>query len=295
MEKTNKVSPRHPVLWIGAIVLLLLTLFPFAWVLRTSVTPHDQIFSSPGALWPSDATWTNYGRVLGLITGEEAVALGGSGQKIEFVRALVNSLVVCSLVTVIQTLACAMGAYAFARLRFRGRDSLFLVYLSALMVPGIVMTIPNFILIKEAGLLNSFLGIMAPTLLMTPFAVFFLRQFFLSINKELEEAAFLDGAGKLRTFVQLILPISQTALTTLALTTFIAGWNDYLWPLLVGKDPAVRLLNVAMGIFRSQTPQGVPDWGGLMAGALVSIVPLLVLFAVFGRKIVNSISFSGFR
>lgn len=286
---------RHPLLWLGAVILLLLTLFPFAWVVRTSVTPHDQIFAQPGALWPAQTTWTNYGRVLGFITGEEAVKLGGSGQKIEFVRALMNSIVVCAVTTAVQTLACAMGAYAFARLRFWGRDGLFLVYLSALMVPGIVMTIPNFILVKEAGLLNTLLGIMAPTLLMTPFAVFFLRQFFLSINHELEEAAFLDGAGKLRTFVQLVLPISQTALATLGLSTFIAGWNDYLWPLLVGKDPEVRLLNVAMGIFRSQTPQGVPDWGGLMAGTLISIVPLMVLFALFGKRIVNSISFSGFR
>lgn len=292
---SKKVANRHLLLWLGAIVLLFLTLFPFAWVVRTSVTPHDQIFAAPGALWPADATWTNYGRVLGFITGDEAVKLGGSGQKIEFVRALINSIIVCSVITVVQTLACAMAAYAFARLRFWGRNGIFLIYLSALMVPGIVMTIPNFILVKEAGLLNTFVGIMAPTLLMTPFAVFFLRQFFLSINKELEEAAFLDGAGKVRTFVQLVLPISQTALATLALSTFIAGWNDYLWPLLVGKNPEVRLLNVAMGIFRSQTPQGVPDWGGLMAGALVSIVPLMVLFALFGKRIVNSISFSGFR
>jgi multiple sugar transport system permease protein len=291
----KKAADRHPFLWLGAIVLLFLTLFPFVWVVRTSVTPHDQIFAAPGALWPADATWTNYGRVLGLITGADAVKLGGSGQKIEFVRALINSIFVCSVITLVQTMACAMAAYAFGRLRFWGRDGMFLVYLSALMVPGIVMTIPNFILVKEAGLLNTFLGIMAPTLLMTPFAVFFLRQFFLSINKELEEAAFLDGAGKVRTFVQLILPMSQTALATLGLSTFIAGWNDYLWPLLVGKNPDVRLLNVAMGIFRSQTPQGVPDWGGLMAGALISIVPLMVLFALFGKRIVNSISFSGFR
>lgn len=291
----KKTVIRHPFLVLGAAVLLFLTLFPFLWVLRTSVTPHDQIFDAPGSLWPADATWTNYGRVLGFIEGEEAVKLGGSGQKIEFVRALWNSILVCSITTVVQTLTCAMGAYAFARLRFRGRDALFLVYLSALMVPGIVMTIPNFILIKELGWLNTIAGILAPTLLMSPFAVFFLRQFFLSINRELEEAAFLDGAGQVRTFVQLVLPISQTALATLALSTFIAGWNDYLWPLLVGRNPDVRLLNVAMGIFRSQTPQGVPDWGGLMAGAVLSIIPLMLLFAFFGKKIVNSISFSGFR
>jgi len=252
---------------------------PFAWQIITSLKSLSSATAVPPTLLP-EGHWSNYGRVFDLLP---------------FGTQFLNTLLTALLRTAGQVLFCSMAAYAFARLRFWGRDGMFLVYLSALMVPGIVMTIPNFILVKEAGLLNTFLGIMAPTLLMTPFAVFFLRQFFLSINKELEEAAFLDGAGKVRTFVQIILPMSQTALATLALSTFIAGWNDYLWPLLVGKNPEVRLLNVAMGIFRSQTPQGVPDWGGLMAGALISIVPLLVLFALFGKRIVNSISFSGFR
>jgi multiple sugar transport system permease protein len=293
--KTKTFDPGLVLLWICAAVLLALTLFPFLWILRTSFTGHTRLFDAPLAFWPPEATTDNYARVLGFITGEAAVRLGGSGQKIDFVRALLNSVLVCSVTTVVQTLSCAMGAYAFARLKFPGRNGLFLVYLSALMVPGIVMTIPNFVLVKEWGWLNTYLGILAPGLLMTPFSVFFLRQFFLGINPELEEAAFLDGAGKARTFVQIILPLAQTALVTLALSLFISGWNDYLWPLLVGKDESVRLLNVAMGIFRSQTPQGSPDWGGLMAGAVLSILPLLALFVVFGKRIVNSISFSGFR
>jgi multiple sugar transport system permease protein len=291
----KKVYRPHPLLWLGAIVVLVLTIFPFLWVVRTSLTSHTRIFDSPAALWPQDATLDNYARVLGLVDAETSVKLGGSGQKINFARALMNSIFVCTVITLVQTASCAMGAYAFARLRFRGRDALFLVYLSALMVPGIVMIIPNFILMKELGWLNSYLGIMAPNLLMTPFAVFFLRQFFLSVNHELEEAAYLDGAGKFRTFVRIILPISQTALVTLGLSTFIGCWNDYLWPLLVGREDSVRLLNVALGIFQSQTPQGAPDWGALMAGAVLSILPLMVLFFVFGKRIVNSISFSGFK
>jgi multiple sugar transport system permease protein len=291
----KKLTLERPLLWLGAVVLLVVTLFPFLWVIRTSLTSHTKIFDSPASLWPQGATLDNYSRVLGFIGGEEAVKLGGSGQKIDFVRALMNSVLVCSVVTFFQTMASAMGAYAFARLKFWGRNGLFLVYLSALMVPGIVMTIPNFILIKELGWLNTYIGIMAPTLLMTPFAVFFLRQFFLGVNPELEEAAYLDGAGKVTTFLRIILPIGQTALVTLALSIFITGWNDYLWPVLVGKDESVRVLNVAMGIFRSQTPQGSPDWGGLMAGVVLSILPLMALFLIFGKRIVNSISFSGFR
>jgi multiple sugar transport system permease protein len=278
-----------------AVILLLVTLFPVFWVVRMSFTPNKKILSSEATLLPSELTLSNYLRVLGLVDSATAVKLGGSGQKINFLRFLFNSLLVSSVVTFGQVLFSAAGAYAFARLRFPGRKAMFGLYLSALMVPGIVLMIPNFILIKDLGWLNTYLGILAPSFLMTPYAVFFLRQFFLGINRELEEAAYIDGAGRLRIFLRIILPISVTSLTTLAVISFIGQWNDYMWPLIVGKDEAVRQLTVALGVFRSQTPQGSPDWGGLMAGTTLAIVPTMALFIAFGRRIVNSINFSGFR
>jgi multiple sugar transport system permease protein len=260
-----------------------------------SFTLNKQIYSGAATLLPVQPTMSNYMRVLGLIDSVTAVKLGGSGQKINFFRFLFNSVLVSTIVTFSQVLFSAAGAYAFARLRFPGRNKLFGLYISALMVPSIVMMIPNFILMKDLGWLNTYMGIMAPALLMTPYAVFFLRQFFLGINRELEEAAYIDGAGKLKIFLKIIVPISSSSLATLAVITFIGQWNDYMWPLIVGKDEKVRLLTVALGVFRSQTPQGNPDWGGLMAGTTLAIIPTLILFIIFGKKIVNSINFSGFR
>jgi multiple sugar transport system permease protein len=280
---------------IATAALLIVTLFPVYWVLRMSLTPNKQILSGSATLLPAEATMTNYLRVLGFIDSATAVKLGGSGQKINFLRFMLNSLLVSAGATFGTVLCSAAAAYAFARLRFPGRKALFNLYISALMVPSIVMMIPNFILVKNLGWLNTYMGIMAPSLLMTPYAVFFLRQFFLGINRELEEAAHIDGASKLRIFFRIIVPISSTSLTTLAVISFITQWNDYMWPLIVGKDERVRLLTVALGVFRSQTPQGNPDWGGLMAGTTLAIVPTLVLFIVLGKKIVNSINFSGFR
>jgi len=292
---TNEKRSTKILFVIITLVLVFVSLFPLVWVVRMSFTPNKSIATYPASLVPPGVDLTNFERVLGFIDGEAAVALGGSGQKINFVGFFLNSVVVATLLTASQVLFSALGAYAFARLRFPGRNMLFGLYLAALMVPAIVMIIPNFILMRELGWLNTYVGIMAPGLLMTPFAVFFMRQFFLGINRELEEAAHLDGAGKIRIFFQLIVPISQTALATLAIITFINQWNDYMWPLIVGKDEAVRQLTVALGIFRSQTPNGAPDWGGLMAGTALTLVPTLTLFLVFGKRVINSLGFSGFR
>lgn len=291
----KNASIQKTFLVAGVILLLLITLFPFYWVLRTALTPNKLIYANAAAFLPPEITWTNFGRVLGLIDPATAVTLGGSGQSINLFRNIGNSLVVSLSVMLFQVLFSAMAAYAFARLEFPFRNQIFSVYLSALMIPGIVVTIPNFVFVKELGLLNTFGGMMAPTLFMTPFAVFFLRQFFMGISKELEEAAFLDGAGKATTFIRIILPLSQTALVTLGVITFITTWNDYMWPLIVGKKENLRTLTVALGIFRSQTPQGNPDWGGLMAGAILAIVPPLGILVAFGRKIVDSIGFSGIK
>ena len=281
--------------WIAMALLLFVTIFPFYWMLRTALTSPKAIFLDTGSLLPVQPTLLNFARVLGLIDPATAVAMGGAGANINFMRALTNSVIVSVMVAFFQTAFCAMAAYAFARLRFPFRNTLFTIYIAALMVPGIVTMIPNFILVRQMGLMNTYFGIAAPVLLMTPYAVFFLRQFFLGINREVEEASRIDGASVWTSFLRVVLPMMIPALTTLAIITLIATWNTYLWPLIVGSDESVRVLTVALGIFRSQTPQGAPDWSGLMAGTTLAIIPTFLIFLLLGRRILDSIQFTGFK
>jgi multiple sugar transport system permease protein len=263
--------------------------------LRTAFTFPTATFKNTSSLLPVQATFINFKRVLGMVDVSTAVALGGSGQSINFFLALRNSIIVSVLLVAGQVTFCAMAAYAFARLHFPLRDQIFAIYIAALMVPAIVMTIPNFILVRTLGGLNTFAGIVAPVFLMTPFAVFFLRQFFLGVNREVEEAALIDGASIPMVFFRVVLPITIPALTTLAVITFISSWNNYMWPLIIANTPATRVLTVALGVFRSQTPQGAPDWTALMMATTLAIIPTFILFLVAGRKILDSIQFSGFK
>ena len=291
----KELNVGRTVAWIFLVVLLIVTLFPFYWMLRTAFSDNTQLPGHPHSLLPVETTLGAFKRVLGLSTIDEAQAQGGSGAAVNFWLYLRNSLVVATITTVCQVFFSAMAAYAFARLRWPGRDKVFALFLAALMVPPIFTTLPNFVLIKNLGLLNSFAGIILPGAFMTPFAIFFLRQFFLSINRELEEAAMIDGAGHRRIFFGIVIPISAAPIATLAILTYINSWNDYFWPLLVGQQENVRVLTVALGVFRSQTPQGGPDWAGLMAATLIAALPMIVLFLAFAKRITNSIGFSGIK
>jgi multiple sugar transport system permease protein len=143
--------------------------------------------------------------------------------------------------------------------------------------------------------MNTFAGLVAPSVLMTPFAVFFLRQFFLSIPREVEEAAVLDGVGRWGAFWRIIVPMSRGPLITIGLTTTVWAWKDYLWPLLVGRGEHTRVLTVALGVFLQQSPNTQPDWTGLMAGSTLSVLPVLVLLVLLGKRLVQSLNFSGIK
>jgi multiple sugar transport system permease protein len=213
----------------------------------------------------------------------------------DFWRYLLNSVAVATMVTVGQVFFSALAAYAFSRLRWPGRQAVFGVFLAGLMIPSIFTLLPNFVLMRDLGLLDTLPGIALPTMIMTPFAVFFLRQFFLGIPAEIEEAAMIDGAGRIRTFARIIVPMAAPAVTTLAVLTYITSWNDYLWPLLVSQSDESRVLTLALGIFRSQTPASAPDWSGLMAATLLAALPMLLLFLAFAKRIVNSVGFTGIK
>jgi multiple sugar transport system permease protein len=281
--------------WTVLVLLLLITLFPFYWMLRTAVSNNPELMKGSQSLLPSHLTWVNFKRVLGLASPEEVASAGGGAATINFFIALRNSIIVCTMVTIGQVLFCSMAAYAFARLKFPGRDKVFVLYLTAMMVPPVFTLIPNFVLIKNLGLLNTLPGIAAPYLLMTPFAVFFLRQFFLGISHEVEEAAVLDGAGRWRSFRQIILPMSAAPITTLAVLTYITAWNEYMWPLVVGNQENVRVITVALNAFRASNPSTLPDWSGLMAATFFAALPIIVLFVLLGRRMVDAIGFSGIK
>ena len=273
--------------WLVVIVLTVLTLFPFYWALRTALSTQRDLLSDPATLLPANFTWDNFRAVLGLETG--------TGRTFNFWNYLKNTVIVSTIVSVSQIFFSSMAAFALARLNFPLRDKIFVLFLSALMIPGIVLMIPNFVLIFDLGWINTYQGIVAPKLLMTPFAIFFLRQFFLGINKDLEEAAYLDGAGYFEVFRKIIIPLSQGPLLTLGIIVFVTEWNEYLWPFLVGRGEDVRVLTVALSVFRSQTPAGSPDWPGLMAGTLLAALPIMLIFVFFGRRIATSIQFTGVK
>lgn len=281
--------------WVAMILVIVVTLFPFYWILRTALSSNTAINSDPTSLLPVGFSLGGFERVFGLQSTEEALAQGGSGAALDFWRYLLNSILVSTLVTVGQVFFSAAAAYAFARLRWPGRDKVFGVFLAGLMVPAIFTLLPNFTLIKQLGLVDNLLGIALPTMFMTPFAVFFLRQFFLGISKEVEEAALIDGAGKVRVFFRLVIPMAAAPIATLAVLTYITSWNDYFWPLMVSYTDNSRVLTVALGVFKSQTPQSGTDWAGLMAATLVAALPMILLFGVFAKRIVNSIGFSGIK
>jgi multiple sugar transport system permease protein len=290
------VSSQQIFAWIFLTFVIIVTLFPVWWVVRTGFSSKQEIYVDTFNLMPVGPTLNNFKRVLGMFSSEEAVAQGGTAGRMDFWMNLKNSLIISTTTIVGQTFFSAMAAYSFARLKFRFREQIFFLYLTAMMIPGVVTLVPNYILMaRELQWMNTYQGIIAPSFFMTPFAVFFLRQFFLSINHELEEAAKLDGASIPFIFLQVILPLSVPALSTLAILQFLGNWNDYLWPFLIGKAENMRTLTVGLAVFQSQTPQGSPDWGGLMAGTTLSLIPTIFIFLVFGRRAVNAIQFTGFR
>ena len=300
MKNVATSFPSRPNLgrWFGYAILALFALISLGpmWIaVKTALSDSRTLFSTASSFLPQDFTLFNIQRVLGWVDPADPRLAKMSFGKIDFFRALVNSGIFTALAVVPQIACSAMAAYAFARLRFPGRRLIFFLFLSATMIPGVVLFIPNFILIKDLGWLNTFQGMAAPYALMTPFAVFFLRQMFLSTPRELEESALIDGASYFAIFFRIVLPIHRSALATLTILTALAAWNEFFWPFLVGRSESVRVMAVAINAFRQQQAGGTPDWSGLMACTVLGIVPIAVLLVLFGRKVVESFQYAGPR
>jgi multiple sugar transport system permease protein len=276
----------HGVLIVGAIAMLL----PFAWMLSTSLKPADQLFTVP-------PTWIP--RALQLDTYAKAMSAGNFG------RYAFNSLVLATANMVSNVLLSAFAGYAFARLRFPGRSVLFVLVLATLMVPYQVTIIPLFVIVRHMplfggndllgqggiGWINSYWGLIVPGAV-GAFGIFMLRQFFQTLPVELEDAARIDGAGELRIFWQIMLPLAMPAVATLAIFSFQAGWNAFLWPLLITTTDDMRTIQLGLTVFVQQYST---QWGQLMAATVVATVPVILVFAAGQRLMVRGIAFTGLK
>ncbi len=261
---------------LGIALTAAIFLFPFFWMLSNALRPDREIFAMPPRLLPSNVQWYNF------------VA---AWRYLPFGRFFLNSAFVAASVTAIVLVVSSLSGYAFARLKFPGRGGLFIVYLATLMVPQAVIVIPLFLMMSAFDWVDTYQGLVVPVAF-SSFGTFLLRQFFLAIPQELEDAARIDGASHMRILLTIFLPLSLPALGLLALFTFTGQWNSFLWPLIVVNSPDHATLPLGLTMFQGQ--QGT-QWNYMMAGATISMVPGLLLTILMHRYIFKSIAVgSGF-
>jgi multiple sugar transport system permease protein len=270
-------------LTVALLVLAVLWLSPIAWVVVTSLKPAPDIIRLPPEWIPWPPTGAHYHEVL-----------LGSSRTARIGRAFVNSLVVALGSVALVLATSAMAAYPLARMRFPGRDLVFALLVGSLMIPNAVLLVPQYVLTQRLGWLSTYQGLIVPEAAMIfAFGVFLLRQFFVTMPRELEDAALIDGAGPWQVFSRIIIPLSQPVLAALAIFAFRSAWNDFLWPLIAVNKPEMFPLPVALALLRSAYSS--ESYGPIMAGAALSALPLLVVFVVANRRIVEGVRLSGLK
>jgi multiple sugar transport system permease protein len=275
---------RHGIVLTLALgVLAIAWLLPIVWVVVTSLKLTPDIVKLPPEWLPWPITGAHYEEVL--LSSSRTARIG---------RAFANSLVVALGTSVLVVGTGAMAAYPLARLRFPGRDLIFTLVVGSLMIPNAVVLVPQYVLVQQLGWLSTFQGLIVPEAATTfAFGVFLLRQFFLTMPGELEDAARIDGANAWQVFTRVVLPLSQPVLAALAIFAFRSAWNDFLWPLIAVNKPDMFPLPVALALLRSA--YSAESYGPIMAGAALSALPLLIVFVVANRRIVEGVRLSGLK
>ena len=279
-DPTTMVGTRRRGRWLTYIILtaaLVLVLSPFVWMVLGSFKSEGELKQVPPTWWPQDASLDNYRQLF---------------DQLAFGTFFKNSTIVAVAVTAGNLLFCSMLGYAFAMLNFRGKRALFIVVMGTLMIPFVVTFVPLFVLVANIGLIDSLPGLILP-LLVGPFGVFLMRQFFLGMPRDLLDAGRVDGAGELRIFARVYLPLAGPALATLGILTFLASWNNFLWPLVVAQNEETYTLPVALALY--SVGQNSTQYGLLLAGASVVVLPILVVFLIFQRRFIEGIATTGIK
>jgi len=272
----RKIVPQlvaYLVLSITAVVSIL----PFLWMVSTSLKGDGQIFTWPPQLIPDPFVWSNYQKVF---------------EQVPFERYFLNTLFYSSMVLCGQLLFCSLAGYAFARLQFPGRDVIFMLYLGTMMIPATVTLVPSFILMRWFGWVDTIWAMTVPGMFGSAFGTFLMRQFMLTIPKDLDDAAVIDGASKWRIYWQIVLPLTKPALAVLGVFTITTVWNDFMWPLIMLHSKDLYTLNLGLASFRGGM-QSYTFWAGLMAAATMTVTPLIVIYLFTQRFFTQGISLTG--
>lgn len=268
------LSKKIALLFVLAVILAIVTIFPLLWMVSSAFKGAAEVNGS--ALIPTAPTLDNFVYVF---------------TQVPFLSYMFNSFFVAVVVTLVALLFHSMSAYALAWLKFPGREMVFLIIFSTFLVSLPIILVPLFILVKFLGWLNSYAGLIVPAIF-NAFGIFLLRQFYLSIPKELGEAAILDGCGHWGVFWHLILPLSKPIMASLAVFFFLANWNSFLWPLTITTDQSLWMVQIGISSFQTQYSA---SWNYVMAASTVAALPTLILFFIFQRQLVQSIKSTGFK
>lgn len=263
------------ILYIVLLIYTVITFIPFLWAFSASFKSLAEISSGTNHLIPQQFTLENYQYIF--------------TQEPLFTRWLLNSAIVASVVTLFNLLFNSMAGYALARVRFPGNQFWFFIVLLVLMVPGQITLLPKFLILKSLGWLNTYTGLIVPTMINATF-IFMMRQFFVNFPKELEEAAALDGLNRFETFLQVVLPLAKPALAAQTIFIFMGSWNEFLLPLVVISDPEMFTLPLGLNAFKGQY---ISYWNYIMAASMVFTLPALAIYAFFNRYFIQGITFTG--
>lgn len=279
MDTVSRRPRRHNTATIVSRVLIVIAglgfFFPFVWMFLTSLKPSSEVFSSGAQMFGSRVEWSNY------VTAWTSIPFG---------RIILNSFIVAVLGAALTTVVSVLSAYAFARLRFRFREHLFLVFLGTLVLPQEVLVIPLYLMMNQLGFVNSLTALIVP-FAFGAFGAFLIRQFLLTLPTEFEEAARIDGAGSIRILWSVILPLLRAPLSVVAVFSFIDYWSSFLWPLIVINDSSQATIPLGLAMFSGE--RGT-DWGPLMAAATVAVIPSLLIVILLQRQLVKGVSMGGF-
>jgi multiple sugar transport system permease protein len=260
--------------YTGLTVLAMITILPFVLMVSTGLKPEKELFSTAGSLFGSRLAWENF---------------YDAWHVLPFNRFFANTLFVSAAVTLLEVFTSSLAGYAFARLRFPGRDTMFYMYLGTLMIPGQVIIVPQFILINYFGWVDTYQALILPAAF-TAFGTFMLRQFFLSIPFELEDAARMDGCNRFGLYARILLPLSKPAIASLTVFCFVNQWNSFFWPLIITNSDQMKTISVGLRLFQGNYGT---EWHLMMAASAIVITPSLIVFGFLQRYLVEGITMTG--